>query len=130
MIENSGDNIFRYSEDQENMRKVIRNFYKGIFAAVCVGVLAAGWYLCYDSVPSQVRLTTQREQQMHFKVPASASIETGQGRMEAALYRPVTMKTGISEATYQMDVKLLGLIPLKSVEIQVMGERNGRRDWS
>ncbi len=124
MIENSGDNIFRYSEDQENMRKVIRNFYKGIFAAVCVGVLAAGWYLCYDSVPSQVRLTTQREQQMHFKVPASASIETGQGRMEAALYRPVPMKTGISEATYQMDVKLLGLIPLKSVEIQVMGERN------
>lgn len=106
------------------MRKVIRNLYKGILACVFVGMLAGGWYLCYNSVPSQVRLTTQREQQMYFKVPASASIETTQGRMQTALYRPVTMVTGNSEATYQMDVKLLGLIPLKSVEIQVMSERN------
>ena len=43
--------------------------------------------------------------------------------METGLYRPVTMVAGASEATYQMDVKWLGLIPLKSVEIQVMGER-------
>ncbi len=106
------------------MGKVIRNFYKGIFAAACVGALAVGWYFCYDSVPSQVRLTTEKEQQMNFKVPASASIDTGSVRMEAGLYRPVTMVTGASEATYQMDVKLLGVIPLKSVEIQVMGERN------
>ena len=106
------------------MGKVIRNFYKGIFAAACVGALAVGWYFCYDSVPSQVRLTTEKEQQMNFKVPASASIDTGSVRMEAGLFRPVTMVTGASEATYQMDVKLLGVIPLKSVEIQVMGERN------
>lgn len=106
------------------MRKVIGNLYKGILACVFVGMLAGGWYLCYNSLPSQVRLTTQREQQMNFKVPASASIETTQGRMQTGLYRPVTMVTGNSEATYQMDVKLLGLIPLKSVEIQVMSERN------
>lgn len=106
------------------MRKVIGNLYKGILACVFVGMLAGGWYLCYNSLPSQVRLTTQREQQMNFKVPASASIETTQGRMQTGLYRPVTMVTGAAEATYQMDVKLLGLIPLKSVEIQVMSERN------
>ena len=74
-------------------------------------------------MPSQVRLIAEREQQMNFRVPASASIETDQGRMETGLYRPVTMVAGASEATYQMDVKWLGLIPLKSVEIQVMGER-------
>lgn len=106
------------------MRKVIRNLYKGIFACALIGVLAGGWHMCYNSVPSQVRLTTEKEQQMDFKVPASASIETTQGKMETGLYRPVTMVTGASEATYQMDVKLLGVIPLKSVEIQVMSERN------
>lgn len=105
------------------MRKVIKNFYKGIIALGLAGALAAGWYVCYDSIPSQVRLIAEREQQMNFKVPASASIETTQGRMETGLYRPVTMVTGASEATYQMDVKWLGLIPLKSVEIQVVGER-------
>ncbi len=105
------------------MRMVIKNFYKGVIAFVLAGALAAGWYVCYDSMPSQVRLIAEREQQMNFRVPASASIETDQGRMETGLYRPVTMVAGASEATYQMDVKWLGLIPLKSVEIQVMGER-------
>ena len=105
------------------MRKVIKNFYKGIIALGLAGALAAGWYVCYDSIPSQVRLIAERKQQMNFKVPASASIETEQGRMETGLYRPVTMVAGASETTYQMDVKWLGLIPLKSVEIQVVGER-------
>ncbi len=105
------------------MRMVIKNFYKGIIAFALAGALAAGWYVCYDSMPSQVRLIAEREQQMNFKVPASASIETDQGRMETGLYRPVTMVAGASETTYQMDVKWLGLIPLKSVEIQVVGER-------
>lgn len=105
------------------MRMVIKNFYKGVIAFALAGALAAGWYVCYDSMPSQVRLIAEREQQMNFRVPASASIETDQGRMETGLYRPVTMVAGASEATYRMDVKWLGLIPLKSVEIQVMGER-------
>ena len=97
------------------MRMVIKNFYKGVIAFALAGALAAGWYVCYDSMPSQVRLIAEREQQMNFRVPASASIETDQGRMETGLYRPVTMVAGASEATYQMDVKWLGLIPLKSV---------------
>lgn len=106
------------------MKKVIRNFYKGIFVSILAGMVAGGWYMCYNSVPSQVRLTTQKEQQMNFRLPASASIETTQGRMQTGLYRPVTMVTGASEATYQMNVKLLGVIPLKNVEIQVMSERS------
>ena len=73
------------------MRMVIKNFYKGVIAFVLAGALAAGWYVCYDSMPSQVRLIAEREQQMNFRVPASASIETDQGRMETRLYRPVTM---------------------------------------
>ena len=106
------------------MKKAIRNFYKGIFVSILAGMVAGGWYMCYNSVPSQVRLTTQKEQQMNFRLPASASIETAQGRMQTGLYRPVTMVTGASEATYQMNVKLLGVIPLKNVEIQVMSERS------
>ncbi len=105
------------------MKKVIRNLYKGIFLFTAAGLLVGGWYMCYQSVPSQVRLLTGNEQQMEFKVPALASIETVQGKMETGLYRPVTMVTGASEGTYQMDIRLLGVIPLKSVEIQVMSER-------
>ena len=88
-----------------------------------MGALAGGWYACYDSTPSQVRLLTDKEQHIDFKLPASASIETDQGRMVAGLYRPIKMVTGAAETAYQMDVKWLGFIPLKSVEIQVVGER-------
>lgn len=105
------------------MKKAVRNLYKGIFLLVMASMLAGGWYLCYDSMPSRVRLATQREQRMDFKLPGRASIETTQGKMETGLYRPVTMVTGASEATYRMDVKLLGVIPLKSVEIQVLSEK-------
>lgn len=106
------------------MKRVVRNLYRGIFIFAVTGLLAGGWYTCYNSVPSQVRLATQKAQRMEFRVPAVASIETLQGKMETGLYRPVTMVTGPAEAVYQMDVKLLGLIPLKSVQIQVMSERN------
>lgn len=106
------------------MKRVVKNLYRGIFIFAVAGLLAGGWYTCYNSVPSQVRLATQKAQRMEFRVPAVASIETLQGKMETGLYRPVTMVTGPAEAVYQMDVKLLGLIPLKSVQIQVMSERN------
>ena len=43
------------------MKKAIRNFYKGIFVSILAGMVAGGWYMCYNSVPSQVRLTTQNE---------------------------------------------------------------------
>ena len=91
-------------EELRKMRKVIGNLYKGILAFTIAGVLITGWYLCYSSVPSQVRLTTEKEQQVNFKLPASASIETTQGKMQAGLYRPLRMVTGASEATYQMVV--------------------------
>lgn len=103
------------------MRKI---FYKSFFVLILAGILTAGWYVCYDSMPSQVRLMTGNAQQMHFRAPAVASIETSMGKMETGLYRPVTMVTGASEATYQMNVKWLGIIPLKSVEIQVMSEQH------
>ena len=106
------------------MKKAVRKLYRGIFLLAMAGLLAGGWYTCYRSVPSRVRLATQREQQMNFRLPGSASIQTTQGKMAAGLYRPVTMVTGVSESTYQMDVKLLGLIPLKSVEIQVMSNKS------
>lgn len=106
------------------MKKAIKNIYRAVLLCTVLGLFAGGYYTCYNSVPSQVRLITKREQQMDFKVPAIASITTTKGKLETGLYRPVTMVAGESEATYQMDVKLLGLIPLKSVEIQVMSERS------
>ena len=106
------------------MKRVIKILYRGIFIAGIAGVLVGGWYFCYSTVPSNVRLVAKKEQQMNFGLPADASIETTRGKMETGLYRPVTMVTGGAEATYRMDVRLLGLIPLKSVEIQVMREQN------
>ncbi len=106
------------------MGKVMRNFYKCFLAIGLAAVFTAAWYLCYSSVPSKVKLITEKEQQMDFGIPASASIETSAGTLRTNLYRPVTMVTGSAETTYQMNVRLLGVIPLKSVEIQVVGEQN------
>ncbi len=106
------------------MGKVIKNFLKGVLVLGLAGALISCWLLCYYSVPSQVRLLTDRTQQVNFGVPASASIRTSGGIWETNLYRPVTIMTGQKETTYQMDVKLLGFVPLKSVEIQVVEQKN------
>lgn len=105
------------------MRRVMKFFYRFILGAGLAGALAFAWFSCYSSIPSEVRLVTDREQQMHFKIPASASIETSSGTFRANLYGPVKMVTGRQETTYQMNVRLLGVIPLKSVEIQVIGDQ-------
>lgn len=106
------------------MGKVKRNLWKYFLTIGLAGVLASTWYFCYSSLPSQVKLVADKKQQMEFGIPASASIETSSGTLQTNLYRPLTMVTGANETTYRMNVKLLGVIPLKKVEIQVIGERN------
>ncbi len=106
------------------MRKAMKKIYGVLFAAGVVGALAFSWFLCYSSVPSKVKLMVDKEQQMDFRIPVNASIETSSGKFRTNLYGPVTMVTGREETTYQMDVRLLGVIPLKSVEIQVIGEQD------
>lgn len=108
------------------MGKVMKNITKCILALGLTGALLSGWFACYHAVPSQIRLLAGRAQQVNFRMPASASIETPGGVLETDLYRPVTIMTGSSETTYQMEVKLLGFVPLKSVEIQVVAQKNIR----
>ena len=79
------------------------------------------YFFCYISLPSHMKLLSGKEQEIDFHIPATASISTASGKVVSDLYKPVSMKAG-SSATYQMDVKLLGVIPLKSVEIQVIDE--------
>ncbi len=104
------------------MRNIITKMIKVFLTVSLAGALVSLYFVCYYAMPSQVRLLTGGTQRMYFKLPASASIETASGTLETNLYRPVTMITGGEETTYQMDVKLLGVIPLKSVEIQVVNQ--------
>lgn len=91
----------------------------------CLCVLFMGimgyYFFCYISIPSHMKLLSGKEQQLDFHMPATATIETASGKVIRDLYKPVSMKAG-NTATYQMDVRLLGVIPLKSVEIQVIDE--------
>ena len=105
------------------MRKYGRCFGIILLFLVLISGLLLAYTACYHAVPSQMRLLTDKEQEIDLDVLASASIETSAGKVVANLNQPITMVTGSSVNTYEMDVRLLGIIPLKKVEVAVVEEQ-------
>jgi len=108
-------------------RAIMRKYRKccGIivlFLLLISGLLFA-YNACYQAVPSQMRLLTDKEQEIDLDVMASASIETATGKVMANLQKPLIMVTGSKVDTYEMDVRLLGIIPLKKVELEIVEEQ-------
>ena len=105
------------------MKKCGKCFGMIILFLILISGLLFAYTACYYSIPSHMRLLTEKEHEIDFEIPASASIETPTGKMMANLNQPITMVTGSKINTYEMDVRLLGIIPLKKVEVAVVEEQ-------
>ncbi len=124
--------------NQHIYNKRIMIYRKCLFILLFVGILAVAgvwWMLIWNSVPSAIKLRADTVETVNFKVPASGDIyleamEVGgfaknagaQESIHVDLSGPVTFKTG-SINHYIVDLKLFGVVPLKSVDIEVIRDK-------
>lgn len=110
--------------------------YKAMLNAMLAGSIVALCIVSYlgiaNNIPDQIKLRAGVEQNLNFDVPVSAEIyktaveasDFGKSmiptqKIEIALNRKVTVKAKNIDS-YRMDVKLFGVIPIKSIDIEII----------
>lgn len=121
-----------------DVRKVrrYRKFLYASFLIACMALVVAEYSAIYHKVPNTIKLRVGEEENIDFQVPASGIVYKDafavSGMPESNIPKeaihfdldePVTLKAN-QEDTYNMDVKLFGVFPLKTVELQVIKEQN------
>lgn len=90
-----------------------------------------GYYNLYNKIPSVLRIKADMEQTIDLGVPLTGEMVAVSGQEESNipagavnidLSRQVTMKMS-SDQSYQMNVKIFGILPFKQVGIQVIREQ-------
>lgn len=100
---------------------------------VCASLLLGGmgYYNLYNQIPSVLRIIADTEQTIDLGVPLTGEMVAVSGQEESNipagavhidLSRQVTMKM-TSDQSYQMNVKIFGILPFKQVGIQVIKEQ-------
>lgn len=91
-----------------------------IFLGFAIGMFCWASYAYYQgSVPSTISIKAGTSEEINLKIPASGVISTDSETV-LALNQPVTIVAGESASSYQMRLKLFGVLPLKDVDIQVI----------
>lgn len=110
--------------------------YRTCLYLALAGSLAALVFICYFSlwrrVPSHIKIKAGVDQTLDFQVPASGNIykeavevsgftksSIPKDSIRIDLAKPVTIKANAIEK-YVLDLKLFGIIPLKTVDVQVI----------
>ena len=113
--------------------------YRTCLYFALAGSLAALVFSCYFSlwrkVPSNIKIKAGVDQTLDFQVPASGQIykeavevsgftksNIPKDSIHIDLAKPVTIKANAIEK-YVLDLKLFGIIPLKTVDVQVIQNR-------
>lgn len=104
-----------------------------------MGMCGAWIYITWEKIPASIRIKAGVSQELNLKVPVKGevyleSIEEEEavpaagiqmesiketGSLKINLSRPVTIQANQMQ-TYRMDVKLFGVIPFKTVDVQVI----------
>lgn len=117
----------------ENLR---RKVYKTCLYLALAGSVAALAFTCYfalwKKVPSNIKIRAGVEQTLDLQLPASGEIykeavevsgltksNIPEGSVHIDLAKPVTIKAN-SVQKYEMNLRLFGFIPLKTVDVQVI----------
>lgn len=103
-----------------------------IFLAAGIIALMAAVYMDYwKKVPSTIKIRAGVEQELNFRVPASGeiyqeeaveSLSTNVESIHVNFARGVTFKANQIDR-YKMNLKLFGILPYKSVDIQVIQDK-------
>lgn len=112
-------------------RKTCRYALCGVLICASFALGGMGYYNLYNQVPSVLRIKADMEQTIDLGVPLTGEMVAVSGQEESNipagavnidLSRQVTMKMS-SDQSYQMNVKIFGILPFKQVGIQVIREQ-------
>lgn len=90
------------------------------FLGFALGMFLWASYSYYEQkIPNIIRIQAGTSQKIDLKVPASGVLNVDSDKV-IALNQPVTIVAGESPDTCQMELKLFGVLPLKSIDIEVI----------
>lgn len=91
-----------------------------VFLGFAIGLFCWATYAYYQSsVPSTISIKAGTSEEINLRIPASGILSTDSDTV-LALNQPLTIVAGETTNSYQMRLKLFGLLPLKDVDIQVI----------
>ncbi|MBO5281779.1 MAG: SpoIVB peptidase [Lachnospiraceae bacterium] len=112
-------------------RRIYRYSLCGILVCASLALGGIGYYDLYNQIPSVLRIKADVEQTIDLGVPLIGEMVAVSGQEESNipigsvsidLSREVTMKMS-ADQSYQMNVKIFGILPFKQVGIQVIDEQ-------
>ena len=90
------------------------------FLGFALGMFLWASYSYYaQKIPNIIRIQAGTSQRIDLKVPASGVLNVDSDKV-IALNQPVTIVAGESPDTCQMELRLFGVLPLKSIDIEVI----------
>lgn len=104
------------------MEKNVRRYriFLYIFLGFAVGMFCWASYSYYkQSIPDTIRIKAGTSEKFNFGIPASGQILADSTHV-IALNHPVTLIAGKKQESYEMELKLFGVLPLKNVDIEVI----------
>ena len=95
--------------------------------SVAAAALLGGWlFYTWEKIPASIRIKAGSEQELSLNVPVMGEIYSSYREKEEVipvnLSRPVTVMANRMQE-YTMDVKLFGVIPFKTVNVQVIPDK-------
>lgn len=91
-----------------------------IFLGFAIGMFCWAAYSYYkQSIPDTIRIKAGSSEEINFGIPASGTILTDSSQV-IALNQPVTLVAGQNQDSYEMELKLFGVLPLKNIDIEVI----------
>lgn len=135
----------------EQQEKIYRRFLYVLLATAVIALMAVVYFICWDKIPSTIKIRAGVEQELNFRVPVSgeiyrveedatqvSSITDSKEQIEARqaagsisdsvqsvhvdFTHKVKMKANEID-TYQMNLKLFGILPYKNVDIEVIQDK-------
>ena len=115
-----GDKIRRSLVADMKSRKTKYVLALYIILGFAIGMFCWASYAYYqNSIPSTISIKAGTSEEINLKIPASGVLNTDSETV-IALDEPLTIVAGQNISSYQMRLKLFGVLPLKDVDIQVI----------
>ena len=97
-----------------------------VFSVVAAALLGGWLFYTWEKIPASIRIKAGSEQELFLNVPVMGEIYSPYREKEEVipvnLSRPVTVMANRMQE-YTMDVKLFGVIPFKTVNVQVIPDK-------
>lgn len=108
-------------EIRQNARRGYRIFLY-VFLGISIGLFCWAAYTYYqNSVPDKIRIKAGTSEEIHLKIPASGIVHAANDTI-VSLNEPITIVAGTQMDSYEISLKLFGVLPLKKIDIEVINE--------